>query len=182
MKKLAFLLITFLLCGQASFAQSYDTSAGIRFGSQWGLTVNQRVAKKVTIEGILQAGGKTNLTNLTVLARKHMPVLTKRFNIYYGAGLQGGWYDDPDITAGNPFGLAFVGGAEFTFARLNVSWDIKPALNLTGGERNFYTQTGISVRYVINKKEIFNRNKKKRKKRKKRKDKDGFNWKVWERN
>ncbi|MFK7936809.1 MAG: hypothetical protein AB8G22_25070 [Saprospiraceae bacterium] len=180
MKKLTFLIITLLSIGQLSFAQSYDTSAGIRFGSQWGLTVNQRVAKKVTIEGILQAGGKTDLTNLTVLAKKHMPVLTKRFNIYYGAGLQGGWYDNIDIEAGNPFGVAFIGGAEFTFARLNVSWDIKPALNLTGGTRNFYTQTGISVRYVINKKEIFNRNNNKKKKGKK--NKDGFNWKVWEKN
>ena len=175
------LICTLLLFVQWSFAQSYDTSAGVRFGSQWGLTVKQRIAKKTTLEGILQAGGKDDFTNLTILAEQHMPVLTKRFNIYYGAGLQAGWYSDPNSEIDNPFGIAAIGGAEFTFARLNVSWDIKPAINLTGGDRNFYTQTGISVRYVINKRKIFDG--KKRKKRKKRRSKkDGFNWKVWERN
>ncbi|MEL7021643.1 MAG: hypothetical protein AAGK47_08545, partial [Bacteroidota bacterium] len=82
MKKITIAIICLLVCCQFSHAQSYDTSAGIRFGSQWGLSVNQRVATKMTIEGILQAGGRSDLTNLTVLAKKHMPVLTKRFNIY----------------------------------------------------------------------------------------------------
>lgn len=176
MKKLTFVITALLFFTQFSFAQSYDTSAGVRFGSQWGLTAKQRIAKKATIEAILQSGGKSELTNITVLAEKHIPVLTKRFNIYYGAGLQGGWYNNPTEGIENPFGLAFIGGAEFTIARINLSWDIKPALNLKGGTSNFYTQSGISIRYVFNKRKVELFNKKKKKK------KDGFNWKVWEKN
>jgi len=43
-----------------------------------------------------------------------------------------------------------------------------------GGERKMYTQSGISLRYVFEKRPIFN------KKKKKKDDKEKFNWKFWE--
>lgn len=186
MKKLT-LLLALISCFQFAFAQSYNTAGGIRLGSDWGLTVQQRVAKRTTIEGILQAGGKSDLTSLTLMGEQHMPVITKRLNIYFGGGLHKGWYNNSDITFDDPFGLAFVGGAEFTLGRINLSWDLKPTVNLSGGEKSFYTQSGISVRYVMVKRkmELFDKKakskrKKQRQKSKNKKDKKPFNWKIWE--
>lgn len=186
MKKLN-LLFALLLISQFAFTQSYNTAGGIRLGSDWGLTVQQRVAKRTTIEGILQAGGKSDLTSLTVMAEQHMPIITKRLNIYFGGGLHKGWLNNNDTDIKNPIGAAFIGGAEFTLGRINLSWDLKPTLNLSGGERSFYTQSGISVRYVMvkRKSELFDKKarakrKKKRQKAKDKKDKKPFNWKIWE--
>jgi hypothetical protein len=34
-----------------------------------------------------------------------------------------------------------------TIGNINFSYDFKPALNLTGGEKTLYTQTAVSIRY-----------------------------------
>ena len=47
-----------------------------------------------------------------------------------------------------PLGISGVIGAEITLGRFNISYDFKPAVNLRGGEKTFYSQTGVSVRYV----------------------------------
>jgi len=49
----------------------------------------------------------------------------------------------------NVFGISGIGGMEFKFGRTILSADIKPALNLSGGNSVLETQTGISLRYVF---------------------------------
>ncbi len=201
MKKIITLFVIALLYfSNHAVAQSYTTSLGIRLGTDWGLTVQQRIAKRLTIEGIAQSSLSREEVLLTGMVEHHFPLVAKRFNFYTGAGMHKGWRTsvDENNTYKNPIGVSLVGGVEITLAKLNVSWDFKPVVNVSGGEKSFYSQTGISVRYVLVKKndELFDngnskerkkkkrqserdRKKKKRLKEKEKRGKDGFNWKFW---
>ncbi len=170
MKQLLLFLSICLFSWTSGFSQSYDLTAGMRMGTDWGLSTQIRVAKKVTIEGILQSSLQREEILLTALVEQHNPLITRRLNVYYGIGLHKGWINsDPEINLENPAGVTMIAGLEFTIAKLNLSYDIKPAVNIAGGERRFYTQSGISMRYVIAKKNsIFKVDKKKQRERRKR--------------
>lgn len=152
-------------------AQSYDFTLGMRMGTDWGLSSQFRVAKNLTIEGILQSSLQREELLVTALLEQHNPIITRRLNVYYGGGVHKGWITAADeVGYTNPAGITMIAGLEFTIAKLNISYDIKPAVNLTGGEQQFYSQSGISLRYVIAKRNsIFKVNKKKQRERRKRK-------------
>ena len=136
------------------WSQKYVTAAGLRLGTDWGITLQQRLGRHLTLEGIAQSSLQREELLLTGLLRRHLPILGRRLNLYYGAGLHKGWLSAPAATeAGpapaDPFGVTLVGGAELTIGRLNISYDFKPAINIDGGARRFYSQSGLSVRYVL---------------------------------
>jgi hypothetical protein len=135
-------MLAFLLLGmlQPLHSQQYTTSAGLRLGRSFGLTVNQRIARRLSVEGILQ----TNLSGTTTLhglIRQHQSILTRRANLYYGAG----------IHTGSMTGIDGVLGVEATLARINFSIDVKPVVNIVGstGFNVFQIQPAASVRYVV---------------------------------
>jgi len=133
-------------------AQSYNTVAGLRLGTEWGLTVKQRVYDNWTAEMLVQSSLVRDETTLTILAANHNSILSRHFNIYAGGGLHFGWVGDSASESateatGNPFGLDGIIGLEMTIGNINFSYDFKPALNLTGGEKTLYTQTAVSIRY-----------------------------------
>ena len=178
MKRL--LIISIALLNVVSLiGQGYNIAGGIRMGTDWGITGKYRIGKKETVEAIIQSSASKSRDEviITALYEKHNPLVTKRFNFYTGAGIHKGWNNtvNGETTYKNPFGVTAIAGVEANLGRTNVSWDFKPAFNLVGGERKMYTQTGISLRYVFEKRPIFNR-----KKKKKGKDKKKFNWKFWE--
>ena len=184
MKNLIILFILTFLSVEL-MAQSYNTAAGMRLGTEWGLTVKQRVAKKTTIEAILQSSLQREEFTVTVLGEQHYPLISRRLNVYAGAGLHKGWHTNSlEEAYQDPFGLSFVTGIEFTLGRLNLSYDFKPAVNISGGEKGFYSQTGVSMRYVLAKRKwLQGKNKNKKKKKNKRKGKqDKFDWKIWKKN
>ena len=137
-------------------AQSYDAAIGIRVGTEWGATAQLRVPqlhKNFVLEGIVhQAIGKDE-GSISLLGKQHQPLLSRRINLFYGAGAHAGWNHETDSETGEafngPVGLTGVVGLEATFKRINVSYDFKPAVNVTGGESFLYSQTAVSVRYVI---------------------------------
>lgn len=159
------LLTTCLLWGTAS-AQKYRTAIGVRLSESPGLTVQQRLAKSFTVEGMLQFDLKDDnpKTTFTVLGEQHQKLISRRLNVYAGAGLHKGWMNDHDSPYNNPLGVSLIGGAEVTFGRFNLSFDAKPAFNIYGGDSWIDFDTGVSVRYVL-----FKAPKKKR------------NWKFWKR-
>ncbi len=180
-----FFLLSFFI-NQEAVAQAYTTAGGIRLGTEWGLTLQQRIAKRVTIEGILQKGITKDEFVVTALAERHYPLISKRLNFYTGAGLHKGWKTNDELSYENPFGITGIAGLEFTIGRLNLSYDFKPSLNISGGESPFYLHTGISLRYVLVKQKVFNNitkgNKKKKKQRQKAKRKKNNNskdWQIW---
>ncbi len=187
MKKLIVLSFSTLFALQL-FGQNYMTTAGLRFGTDWGLTVQQRIAKNFTVEGILQSSLQREEVLLTGMVERHYPVIHKGLNLYFGGGLHKGWINEPANLENpngfeDPMGVTFVGGAELTLGRLNISYDFKPAVNLQGGERTFYTQSGLSVRYVLISARDVKKFQKKQRKKKRQKEGGGIHigddWKIW---
>lgn len=183
-------------------AQSYDSSLGLRLGTDWGATVQLRlpqVHKNFVLEGIVQSSLSKDEGSLTVLGKQHQPLLSRRLNLFYGAGAHFGWSDELDKETGEPVGgpvgVDGVIGLEATFARINLSYDFKPAINIGGGSSFLDAHTAISVRYVIakrndiwdKKKEKQNRQDKKKRQREKRREdrqkeraKSGKKWfEIW---
>lgn len=166
-------------------AQSYFTAGGLRMGTDWGLTVQQRVAKKTTVELILQSSFFRKEGMVTLLGEQHTPLISRRFNLYFGGGLHKGWHtvepiygvDEPERPG--PFGITAIAGVEMTIGRLNLSYDIKPALNISGGENFGYFQSGVSARYVIAKKPFWEEQKKASKKRHKKKKTSRNKFRLW---
>ncbi|MCC6724093.1 MAG: hypothetical protein IT258_06245 [Saprospiraceae bacterium] len=170
--RFSILIFTSLLCSATiAKAQSYVTSGGLRLGTDWGLTLQQRIAEHVTIEGILQKSFQRDEFMVTALAERHYKIMLNGLNLYVGAGLHKGWNNQPATAEKpdgfeNPFGITGIGGLELTIARLNLSYDFKPAINLYGGERTVYVQSGLSLRYVF----YSNRDLKKKERERKREE------------
>jgi hypothetical protein len=141
-----------------------------------------QVHKNFVVEGILQSSLQKDQGSFTLLGKQHRPLLSRRLNLFYGAGAHFGWSGEVDVETGEPVGgpvgVDGVIGLEATFGGFNLSYDFKPALNVGGGSSFLDTQTAISVRYVIAKrndiwdkqKERQNRRDKKKRKREKRKE------------
>lgn len=164
-------------------AQSYGTSAGIRMGSNkhyrtFGVSVQQRVLKDITLEGIIQSDFSNNHT-AHLLVEKHSRIISKRFNYYYGAGMSIGSEEslvkNPETkeitrTYGNgTLNADLIIGIEMTMLRTNFSLDYKPSVNIIGNRRPWYAgQIGISARHVIVKSAEQKRKQRKKKRNKRR--------------
>lgn len=188
----------------ALFAQSYDAALGLRLGTEIGATVQLRVPqihKSFVIEGIVHQSLRRNAGQLTLLGKQHRNLLTRRLNIFYGAGAHLGWTDEinpkTNETYGRPFGIDGILGAEATFAKINASFDFKPSVNVGSNAFPVTLQTAVSVRYVIAKrneiwdkmKEKANRRDKRRRQKERRREKrrrdrekegkDPNGWRFW---
>ena len=157
-------LAPFYLLGQA-----YDAAIGIRVGTEWGATAQLRlpqVHKNFVLETIILSSLQKEEGSVTLLGKQHQPLLSRRLNLFYGAGVHAGWSEEIDSETGTTFngpkGVTGIVGLEATFARINVSYDFKPALNVAGGQSILDTHTAVSVRYVIGKRySIWDRSKEK---------------------
>ncbi len=161
-KNIVFIFLIGLFWTTSLSAQRYRTAAGLRLGSPFGLSVQQVLWGQNTIEGILTLHPKANESALTLLFENHRKILSKRFNYYVGVGPHIGWIDNRE-GFDNPYGVTFIGGLEFAMKNTVLSWDYKPAVNLSGGRNTIYHQTGISLRFIIIKKK-----------------KKKINWKFWQ--
>ncbi|XOV94791.1 MAG: hypothetical protein ACFHWX_08815 [Bacteroidota bacterium] len=156
-------------------AQKYGTTLGLRIANadnrMIGLTMQQKIADHVTLEGIIQSDFDRNSTT-HLLAKRHIPLITKRLNIYTGIGVGLGIEEsimkDPVskeviTTYGNKtLGTDLIIGAELTILGANVSLDYKPNINLVGRENWYTDQVGISIRTVLIKESKYQKNKKKK--------------------
>ncbi len=133
------------------FSQKYTTAAGLRMGSGIGITAQQALWKHYTAEVQWQKGFTNNLTTVTALLEQHHGILSKGTNFYLGIGAHVGSYGTVDKVKGSAsvFGISGIGGMETKFGRTILSADIKPVINLSGGNSVLQTQTGISLRYVF---------------------------------
>ncbi|MBW3468052.1 hypothetical protein [Arthrospiribacter ruber] len=186
------IFLLFILFTPEANAQRYGTAAGIRMGSNdysrtFGLTAQQRVLKHVTLEGIVQSDFSRN-TTFHLLVERHRPIISKRFNYYYGAGMSSGWeesrYNDPETrqvvhTYGNPTtGIDLIAGIEMTVLNTVISLDYKPNVNLAGRNEFYRGQVGISARTVLVKSKEQNKRKRQRARAKRKKNNDTFGDKL----
>ncbi len=169
MKKIV-LIFNVLFVFNISFSQSYFTAGGARLGTDWGLTFQQRFLKHTTGELIFQSSLVREELMLTGLAEHHFPLITKRLNVYLGAGFHKGFVTDNTTVYDSPYGMTVIAGAEFTIARFVISYDYKPAFNFSGGENSWYSQTGVSVRYVFIKQNFIKKIKRRKERERKRRE------------
>jgi hypothetical protein len=144
MKKfsLVFLLLTISF---AAAAQKYRTAAGVRFGGDvFGLSVQQKILEKSTLEGIFAVGSRD--ASGTLLFEQHFPFLGKAFNYYLGAGAHVGQLKDH----GTFFGGDLILGTELKLPLfpLLLSFDIKPAMHVNH-EDWFDFASGFTLRYIL---------------------------------
>jgi hypothetical protein len=154
MKRIILLSILGLMALQAD-AQSYITAVGARLGTDWGLTLQQRLTKRLTVEGMAESSFRRDEVMLTALLETHLPLITRHFDIYGGAGIHKGWSTNDRDFVVDPFGISLIGGAELTLGRINISYDFRPAINIEGGEKRFFTTQALSLRFVLIKDNIF---------------------------
>lgn len=143
------LLISLLWIGGHAFGQRYTTAAGIRVGTDLGLTIQQLLFKQNTLEIIGQASLLRNNYTATALWEKHSKLLGRRFNFYVGAGPHFSRYTDRTLGSTNAYGASLIGGLELTLRQLNISFDVKPQFNLVGGFEFFDNQAALSLRMVL---------------------------------
>ena len=147
-----FLLAGLSLLGLArpAAAQKYITAAGVRLGGgSYGLTVQQLVARRVTVEGIAGLGEREY--SGTVLGEYHFGILGPSLNYYVGAGGHLGHQKE----TGSFRGLDGLMGVEYKVAFLPVvlSFDFKPTIEF-GGDDYAHFPTAFSIRYVLIKRKI----------------------------
>jgi hypothetical protein len=139
------LLLLLLALGQRAAAQKYNTALGARLGGgNYGITLQQRVASRVTIEGIAGLGEREY--SGTVLGQYHFGILGPSLNYYFGAGGHLGHNKD----TGNFGGFDGLVGVEYKVAFLPVvlSFDFKPTLELNSDDYARFP-TAFSIRYVL---------------------------------
>ena len=138
-------------------AQKYITAAGLRVGSGIGLTLQQRIGEKLTVEGIAQKSLFENESYVSALLERHFKLIAKGLNFYVGAGPHMA-VNKKNVTdeKGNPvtytskgYGASAIGGLEMRLNRMVFSIDYIPSVNFNGGENVFGSRTGISARYIL---------------------------------
>ena len=126
-------------------AQKYITAAGLRSGGgAYGLTVQQLVLPKTTVEGLATFAPRER--TFTLLGEQHFGILGPSLNYYFGAGAHFGSNRD----TGGFWGFDGLVGAEYKIAFLPfvLSLDFKPTIEFNSDDWNRFP-TAFSIRYVI---------------------------------
>ncbi|WP_210114351.1 hypothetical protein [Hymenobacter aquaticus] len=141
----AALLSALTLLASPAQAQKYRTAVGGRLGAgNYGLTIQQKILDKTTLEGIGIVG--TREVSGTVLAERHFGILGPSLNYYLGAGGHLGNHKDDGVFGG----FDGIIGAEYkvAFIPLVLSFDFKPSLELSSADWARFP-TAFSIRYVL---------------------------------
>ncbi len=125
------------------------TAMGLRMGTDFGITLQQRILPKTTLQGMVSSSAATSQTTATILIQSHQPLISKRFNFYVGGGVHNRWIESLEEGTSSERGITAIAGAEMTLGRLNLSWDYKPVYHLNVERQAFESETAISLRYVF---------------------------------
>jgi hypothetical protein len=132
-------------------AQKYNTLAGVRMADDFSIVFVQRLFDKHTLEARLGTGISVPEQRYVLLMNRHYPLISKRFNLFLGAG---GFYSRLGTNNENnryQTGLALDAGAELTIGRLSLAIDYQPNIALSGKTTAplLQTNSGLSLRYVL---------------------------------
>ncbi len=149
--KLNFLIFAFLLAASTLFSQTYQTAVGLRLGNEWGITAKQHVGNNYVLE-FLAITQKSELENKLVLnIERHFNLIGRRFNAYAGAGIHKGFSRNIIVGNTSSYGVGGIAGLEFNSGLFNFSADFRPQINLNKATTPaFYNSySGLSVRYIL---------------------------------
>jgi hypothetical protein len=139
-------------------AQKYDIVAGAKIADGIGISGAYRFADKYTAEILLKPSTFSEYSLGSIMAKRHFGILgSKRFNVFAGAGLFTLNHDTnlSEAPKVNAAGIGFTLGAELTMGRINISTDYMPlfTVNESTFNKDYYSNGGITVRYVFDKRE-----------------------------
>lgn len=132
-------------------AQAYDTTLGIRLGSDLGVTFVQRVGKKVTLEGMYRDAIFDDNRNIDVLVKRHFNPIIRKINLFAGIGLGHISLLDVDRSSiANSASIPLMIGGELVISRLHLSVDYQPSIAFSqlSGQR-IISSAAFSIRYII---------------------------------
>jgi hypothetical protein len=151
MKKKFYLIFSILTLSVMGLrAQSYGTALGARIGDGIGLTLQQQVGERATLEVIAESAFKSKDVTFSAIYEHHFNIIPffRFFNFYLGGGPH--YYSaaaGSNIKSG--YGITAIAGAELKVGNFLFSVDFKPLMNISGGNGFFDAQKGLSVRYVL---------------------------------
>ncbi len=137
------------LAPKTSQAQVYKRSAGIRLDeSSFGLSLVQRLARPLTIEGI--ADLRKQDISLALVPRIHGRLLGRRLNYFIGAGAQAGLVKTGEQQLRPFWGVGGMIGLEYKFNLLpiHISYDVRPLVQLHGHPDLLGIQSAFAIRLV----------------------------------
>ncbi len=144
-----FILFTILVIGKSN-AQKYNFAGGLRWGGNLGLSLSERVAKRVTLEQNITSENESYYYSFSALARYHQPLITNRFNWFYGGGfgIVGIKETDryPESTATS---FVLQTGLEYTISRATFYVALEPYTFLANSRLRFKIDKMFSIKYVI---------------------------------
>jgi len=139
------LLLLLVGLARPAAAQKYRTAAGVRSGGgNYGLTIQQLVLPKTTLEGLAMFAPRER--SATLMAERHFGILGPSLNYYFGAGGHYGRHRDD----GQFWGFDGIIGAEYKIAFLPfvLAIDFKPTIEYGSADWNRFP-TAFSVRYIF---------------------------------
>ena len=148
MRKILLIAASLIMAIGSLSAQDYNFAVGMRAGfTTIGPSVKVKFDQKNAVEIM---SGLTNGVNFNVLYERHMPIISKGFNLYYGLGGNiGSWkkHGDKDFTVG----ADVIVGLEYQVPKSPIvfSADYKPGLNFIGHTGVVWNDLGLSVRFVF---------------------------------
>lgn len=144
-----------LMFSAPSFGQGYNTAIGIRLGKDLGFSLQQRVAKRTTVEALFYGGNSEPDTYANLLLKQHLPLLSKKFNAYVGVGFGSHWQFVNDEFTEQQYTIPGVIGLEASFGRLNISGDVMPHLILNNGdEKSYKSIANVGLRIILFKRKV----------------------------
>jgi len=158
MKRNFLLLFLFLIFSAVSSGQAYRTSAGLRAGMPYGLTIKHFINKTNALEGIV-AGTPGGFFGAGFIENEHNTIIYPELCWYWGAGIHAGFldtrryknlYTEEDFV-GAVMGVDGMFGLEYTFDEfpINISLDLFPSINLAGTTGWNGMNGALSVRFVF---------------------------------
>jgi len=184
LSKIFFRVVVVVLFSFNLSAQKYDIAAGLRWGGDFGVSVSERIGKRMTLEQNFNSEDASNYYSAFALIKYHKPIVTSRFNLFYGAGA--GVVKLKETTnypESSALSIILQLGLEHTIKRITFYVGLEPYVFQANSSTRFKMHKVFAVKYVIVKRKSKWKKKLKKSfsfKKKKKKSKNKINWKIWE--
>lgn len=131
-------------------SQHYEFAGGMRYDERFGITFSQRVYKTISLEQNLLAENEYSNYSFFLFVRNHQPLITSRFNWYYGGGL--GLIrlkETVDLLPKSTPAISLQTGIEFSIKRLVLAAGVEPVFYSGREDFKFNMNAAISAKYAF---------------------------------
>jgi len=176
-------ILLFLIYSNMLFGQKYDLNVGVRWGGNFGISISERIGNKLTLEQNFNSEDLSNYYSVFALVKYHHPLITKRFNWFYGGGpgivrIK----ETSDYPESTKFSVALQTGLEHTIRRMTIYIALEPYSYISNSNIRFKMYKTFAIKYVFIKRKAKWKKKLKSvfsKKKHKKKSKKKPWWKIW---